>query len=1145
MRIVNPPPATTRRERVAGVAPVLSERSGIASRVEGQGRAARFERLGLAVTSLVLLFGLWLTYVEQTAMFSTFAADVQNGALVNLRSVGDASALIPRLTMFQERTEKAVVAGAVLQRVHGATGAQPMTHVGALASVALPASQIRSDSRLVVLNRRLQARPDASRIAVFTGADIAELKDGFVVRTPDAFRRQITLAIALFMGAFWAAHLVRWRFGAVGDPLLLPVVQLLTGLGMVAMLALRDPLRDTVAMATVAGGIGAGCALWTALAFVDFEDPRLRRAVLAPLTAAVGLAIALIIFGGGPTGSHAQVNLLGFQPAEAVRLLVVFSLAAYFARRWQFLRELSADHGARRGIRRWLRLPRWKDVRPLAVSLTALLALFFLQRDLGPALVLSCVFLGLYGIARARGGLVVAGFAVLTIGFAVGYALGVPSTVTRRVAIALDPWENALPGGDQIAHALWALSSGGPWGLGPGVGEPHVIPAGHTDLVIAALGEELGYIGFVTIAALFAILVWRLLRISVRAPGDYTAFLTIGLTLALAVQGLVIVAGMLGLLPLAGVVTPFLSYGRSAMLSNFAALGVCAAIARRRGPARDALVRPTRALGWSLAAATLLIVVRAGDVQVLHADTFATRANLTQQADGGYRYQYNPRLISAARSIVRGTIFDRDGVPLASSNPGEIEKFTSQYQKLGLELPQACRSGGERPSTSLGAALGSVEGRCYPLGGLAFHVLGDATRQTNWAARNTSYVEKDFDERLKGFDDRAHTVEVLNRSAGTTHAVIRRDYSELLPLVRHKGRPTHADVRRILERDRSLRLTIDAGLQVRTARALRDQAGRAQPGRGAAVVIDPATGGLLAAASYPWPDAVELAGDRPMAPDTLLDRARYGLYPPGSTFKLVTAVAALRLESAVQHAQYQCIRLPDGRVGGRVRGASKPVRDDPLDHTPHGMLDLNGALVVSCNAYFSNLATLIGPQVLSEVASEAQIAVARPPAAQNLRRTLPYAGYGQGDVLASPLRMAGVAGALAEGGMLREVRITLDRPTRASGTQWATKQGAAQLRTAMRQVVTSGTGRVLADHPIAIAGKTGTAEVDGQRSHSWFVGFAPFGTEAAAPAARALPGGVQRIAFSVIVEQAGYGARVAAPVAGEIVSAARAVGLIQ
>ena len=177
---------------------------------DAPGRAARFERLGLAVTSLVLLFGLWLTYLEQTTTFSTFAAEVQSGALVNLSSIRDESALMPRLTMFPERTEKAVVAAAVLRRVHGAAGPQPMTHVGALASVALPASQVRSDPRLVILNSRLQARSDASEIAVFNGADIAALKDGFVVRTPDAFQRQITIAIAVFMLAFWAAHLVRW-----------------------------------------------------------------------------------------------------------------------------------------------------------------------------------------------------------------------------------------------------------------------------------------------------------------------------------------------------------------------------------------------------------------------------------------------------------------------------------------------------------------------------------------------------------------------------------------------------------------------------------------------------------------------------------------------------------------------------------------------------------------------------------------------------------------------------------------------------------------------------------------------------------------------------------------------------------------------
>jgi peptidoglycan glycosyltransferase len=85
----------------------------------------------------------------------------------------------------------------------------------------------------------------------------------------------------------------------------------------------------------------------------------------------------------------------------------------------------------------------------------------------------------------------------------------------------------------------------------------------------------------------------------------------------------------------------------------------------------------------------------------------------------------------------------------------------------------------------------------------------------------------------------------------------------------------------------------------------------------------------------------------------------------------------------------------------------------------------------------------------------------------------------------------------------------------------------------MRDVVQSGTGRALASSPIAVAGKTGTAELNGAPSHSWFVGFAPYATRE------------RRIAFAVIVENAGYGGRVAAPLAGDVVAAAQAAGVIR
>src|SRR4029453_11560012 len=125
----------------------------------------------------------------------------------------------------------------------------------------------------------------------------------------------------------------------------------------------------------------------------------------------------------------------------------------------------------------------------------------------------------------------------------------------------------------------------------------------------------------------------------------------------------------------------------------------------------------------------------------------------------------------------------------------------------------------------------------------------------------------------------------------------------------------------------------------------------------------------------------------------MLDRARYGLYPPGSTFKLVTAAAALRSDPAEQQSTFQCVRLPDGRVGGRVSGVSHPIRDDALDHVPHGKVDLHKELVMSCNPYFAQLAQRIGPKALEATAAEAQIAVARRPVLDNLTRTLPHAGY--------------------------------------------------------------------------------------------------------------------------------------------------------
>ena len=173
---------------------------------------------------------------------------------------------------------------------------------------------------------------------------------------------------------------------------------------------------------------------------------------------------------------------------------------------------------------------------------------------------------------------------------------------------------------------------------------------------------------------------------------------------------------------------------------------------------------------------------------------------------------------------------------------------------------------------------------------------------------------------------------------------------------------------------------------------------------------------------------------------------------------------------------------------------------------------MHDAITHSCNAYFAQLALRLGPEAILDTAAHLGISVAAPNSVQRLRATLPQAGYGQGDVVATPLRMARVAAALASGGVLREPRWEARTADPQKTDILVPPDAAAILAGYMRDAVLHGTGRSLSGHPWRIAGKTGTAEVSGSPSHAWFVGFAPYG-----PATR-------RIAVVVIIENARMGA---------------------
>ena len=1051
--------------------------------VREAGRAPRTQWVWLIAASLFAAGGLASVYAAKSI-------EMQGAErLVNLNTVESPDQLLPLLEPFPNREERALVAQKTFDYLEGA---RPVLNAGTLTALRVTADEIESDPRWDAMRKRLRAQPSAKRFSLLP---LGKLKPLIAVRTPTEFRREFFAWSALYFAGFYLVALA-WKAAKFrGDRSLLPALQMLSGIGFALMASMRDPLRDTLEFHKFAIGVFAGCVMLALPAVRFFDYRRLSDWCYTPLFGALALFGLLEKFGHGPAGNDAKVNLGPFQPVEAIKILLVLFLAGYFTRNWERLRDLREKRILPKLFRR-IGVPRFEHMVPVLCALVLALGMFFKLKDLGPALVMFFVFLSMFAVARGRPGLALAGLTLMVASVAIGYRIGQPHTVVERIDMWLAPWDNDVHGGNQLAHGLWALATGGPFGSGPGWGDPAMIPAGNTDLVLPAIGEEWGFLGVCSVFLLFGFLISRALRAAIRASTHYGFFLGLGLACLIAYEMMLISSGVLGALPLSGVVSPFLSSGNTAMLANFAIFALLASISadpRPEGP-HELLRVPTRYLKAVMVCAALFLVWTAARYQVLEDRDYMAREAHSFEEDGVKRPQRNPRLNSIAREIPRGTIYDRNGLPVATSSWAELEKHRAEYEALGISLDTCCSR---------------FDTRYYPFGSAAAHVVGDLRTGENFHATNASLVEHDSNAHLQGYE-----------------------FAELAPLARYRHQPGNPDIARVLARDRGVHLTIDIRLQTRAQQILEDHLRAIGSRNGSVVVMDAASGDVLAMASAPAPDP---PGSRTAAPtsDELLDRARYGQYPPGSTFKLVTAIAALTLDPELKHRKYLCHTLPDGRSGATIPGWNRDIKDDVGDHA-HGTLDMERAIAVSCNAYFAQLGVHdVGSTALAETAAKLGISTGDP---ANLRRALPFAAYGQGEVLVSPFKMARVAAAIAAGGRMPEGRWVTDASnTRTDApAEVLPAAQAAFLAGAMRRVVTEGTGRgPMAGEAIAMAGKTGTAQLDAGEPHAWFTGFAPYDASAE-----------KRLAFAVLVEHGGYGARAAAPIAREVIEAAAQFGLI-
>jgi len=270
------------------------------------------------------------------------------------------------------------------------------------------------------------------------------------------------------------------------------------------------------------------------------------------------LFVLLGFFGSEVNGARLWFKLGPFtaQPVEAIKLFMVFFMAAY----------LTKNGAALAALRPFAFVTNLRLVLPLLLVWGISIASLALQRDFGMAGLFLGIFLVMLYVASRRLDLVFISAAILIL-CAWLVAQNFPY-VHARIAIWLNPWSDPLGRGYQAEQAYFSLAAGNLLGTGYHLGHPGFIPDAATDYPFAVIAEEFGLLGGLVILALYGALVIRGFRIAFMARERFTALLAAGFSATLGIQVAMIVGGVVGLLPLTGITLPFISYGGSSVVAN-------------------------------------------------------------------------------------------------------------------------------------------------------------------------------------------------------------------------------------------------------------------------------------------------------------------------------------------------------------------------------------------------------------------------------------------------------------------------------------------------------------------------------------------------------------------------------------------------
>ncbi len=367
------------------------------------------------------------------------------------------------------------------------------------------------------------------------------------------------IAVSLLM------HFAIVRYAPYSSEVLLPIVALLNGVGYVEI-ARWDPIlaRDQ-ALWLLLSAVALALTLKVVRHVRDLDRYRYLT-----LLAALALLVAPLIphVGESINGARLWINVgpYAFQPVEFAKLLLIFFFASYFAAN----RELLTVPTQRVGSRRFVPP---KVLVPILAAWGLSVVILGAENDLGFAILIFALFISLLWVTTGLKSYVLLGLGLLVGGALIADRLFYQ--VQGRVGQWLDPWSVAhLNQSHQLAYGWFSIAAGGVAGTGLGLGQSGNIPFITSDMIFAAIAEELGFLGVILVLCLFAAFVGEGFRIAQRATSDFVRLTATGLTALLGFQAFFIMAGVLRLLPFTGITLPFMAYGANSLIANYVLVAI-------------------------------------------------------------------------------------------------------------------------------------------------------------------------------------------------------------------------------------------------------------------------------------------------------------------------------------------------------------------------------------------------------------------------------------------------------------------------------------------------------------------------------------------------------------------------------------------